>query len=223
MSLFAGVYNSEWWYIQPLPNAAVNEDGIGCVATSDLSKILIFYGNGEYKLWEYGTPAGNSIIPNKKPILLFNPGFELKPVFNSNRSRGCGMFALGKTFVVPVSIDSDSNNVGLVYITPNKENPLLEPEIHKMSISNNGSSTAEYGDWMYNASQIWRDYEERNKVLHNVEVSRGYGAYGHQTFDYIELPLKSADTIYLKDGDYIISDTSGTNYKKSVEQTPEVK
>ena len=205
------------------PCAAVNEDGIGCAVSMERNAVCIFYGNGEYKVWEYPNP-GNPERYKKCPIFRNGPDPDYWPAPNIGNTLGIGIIPVGKSFILS-DYWSVATDMAKRVITPNPENPLLEPKIVGYSYRTQGcdsriaysslTSGCKFGQLAY------RDYTYLNKFLHNVDLISHNG--GTDPLAVYELPLKSADTVYLKDGDYIISDTSGTNYKKSVEQTPEVK
>ena len=211
-SFSAGVVSCKWSGDSRYPDqywsnrAAVNEDGIGCVVDRTGSAIAIFYGNNNYAVFEYGTPAVPTTADTRRK-LVFSTSQIGRDLWGADYdyNMGTGIVAIGKSFLICNSYDGTYINYTIV--TP-KDNPLEEPTIRYCTSYNPGSGANRWtftpSHWDFYDGQF--DYTKQEGLCNNVipcEFSNGaYAGY------FTEKAVASAkDTIYLKDGDYVISHT----------------
>lgn len=208
-----GVVSCKWASSSRYPNltwsnrASVNEDGIGCVIDRTGSAIAIFYGNGNKAVFEYGAPAFPTANDTNRKLLNGTGSIASDyQLGNVSYNMGVTMLAVGKSFVVCNGWGTDV--MYYTIITPNKDNPLEEPTIRYIRpyyvdtnvyrMSNTPTTWDFYdGNWDYTKLQGLNN----NVVLASFDTGARQGAF-------IEKPIASEnESIYLKDGDYVISNT----------------
>lgn len=207
----AGVVMCKWSGDSRYPNmcwsnrVAVNEDGIGCVIDRTGSAIAIFYGNGNKAVFEFGEP-GTPTAATVEKKLVFAPGQITRDYWGGayNYNMGVGIISVGKSFLICNGYD---DYIMYTEITPS-ENPLEMPTIRYLEPYYPGTTAYRLcytpSFWDFYDGQF--DYRAQARLNNNV-VPVSFHT-GSQWGCFIEKSIaEENESIYLKDGDYVISNT----------------
>lgn len=186
-----------WAYArQPNTFAAVNSHGLGCLVSTDFKHILLFKGNGEFHHYDYSSGqngplpqgfgawrGGPSLIPCKDGFLL---GF-----YHSTNYR--------------MSANPEAEAEGVIYISTTGDDINIEPTF-KMFETNEGNGLFIKYYEAYPNNMTYENYEKRFRLMsevrmHTCEVEQALGLA-----IWRETSTANGGKIYLKDGDYEISD-----------------
>ena len=185
---------AQWGYMRrPLSLTAVNSKGLGCTVSPDLNYILLFKGNGEYKLYDYSSgesgfkPAGMAAYRNGPVLLPCKEGFLL-----------CYQTSYAYSITeAPMTIDS-----GFIYISAD-DDVNTEPTFKNLRSKTNCYINDYYDGFGYNTT--YENYEKRFETMHDAFVGTDNTRVQYGLDIFVEKPETSEGTIYLKDGDYEIS------------------
>lgn len=175
--------------------AAVNSHGLGCLISPDMRHILLFKGNGEFKHYDYSNyergffPIGT---------INYRGGPSLIPAKDG--------FILGYSTNTPYRLTTapEAENCGIIYISA-KDDLNAEPTFKAFeTIEGNGLFLKYREGYEYNMT--YEDYRKRfltmsETRMHECPVQQAVGIG-----IWKESNSASGGTIYLKDGDYEISE-----------------
>ena len=185
-------------------NIVVNSDGYGIAIAQDLTAICIFYGNGEYAIYEYAEPFTTfDAETRKKESLCYaypTTGSTLSSTVKTIDNYSSPVFSCGKSCIIRIDPSDIDTYVTQVIITPNG---LDRPKVSHQFIGFAGDSYFSPFDWLPQFTDF--DYATRNKYnTQNVRMTtmRGIGSGMYVT----ETTSSGHDEIVLSDNEYVISE-----------------
>lgn len=176
--------------------AAVNSHGLGCLISPDLRHILLFKGNGEFKHYDYSNYEGGffpllavsyrggpSLIPAKDGFIL---GYATNAAYRQ----------AGGT--------PESEPFGIIYISA-KDDLNVEPTFKAFeTIEGNGLFLKYREGYEYNMT--YEDFRKRFLTMPDVRMHECPVQQAAGISIWKESSSASEGTIYLKDGEYEISE-----------------
>lgn len=185
-------------------NIVVNSEGYGIAVAQDLTAICIFYGNGEYAIYEYAKPfttfdaetRKNESLAYAYPAGSSTIATALRTVDNYDSP----VFSCGKSCIIRINPADVDTYVTQVIITPNG---LDKPKVGHQFIGFAGDCYFAPFDWLPHFTDY--DYEKRNQYnTQNVRMTtmRAVGSGMYVT----ETTSSGHDEIVLSDNEYVISE-----------------
>lgn len=187
---------ANWAYaIQPTTLCAVNSYGVGCLVSPDAKYILLFKGNGEFKIYDYSNGRGG---PNFTIIANIN-GFSLVPAKD-------GFILTANSTANQTGTLTENISYKYLYIRVG-DDINIPPEFVNCNYNAFSKNYLMY-KLGYGTHYTYEDYRKRFQLMYDcwLDVCVGASTFGLRVFS--EKPAADNNTIYLKDGNNVISEVT---------------
>lgn len=197
----------------------VNEDGIGMIISNDATAVCIFYGNGNNVVYDYTAPAATDEEVSEERLSYVAPGAERVIGYTGTvQNTASPIVAVGSAMVLGQSYDNaiyypynSVPDIVLTYDLANRPKRTFTSRDWYLDVQNRTMATEKAG---YNRKQLSYDpdidgqFDDGRAMNMSIlasnspqTTSNGWGSY----LTFIWELSDSSDTIYLKDGDYVVS------------------
>ena len=192
------VGDASWPYAQTvrgnLPFVAVTQEGIGLLLSNSARDICVFYGNCHFAIYSYSNATDGG------PWTYFATELRRGPSFIGGKY-GAMLFA---TFDNAIDLVESDDAYGCIYIKPTGEDYLGEPEYFWTPVDQSYirifREKYDGADW---AKSDFSDYRKTGLTTVTPAAGGWEPSIGFANIRVEDIP--SSDTLYLKDGDNIIS------------------
>lgn len=217
-----GYYNGSSWtqaYRKVSRYYTVNSDGIGMIVSQDASAVCVFYGNGNNIVYTYSTPAATS-EGSGDPRLSYTAGAAERPIgyTAATANTASPIVSVGSAMLIGQSYENAIYHP--YYVVPSmvlKYDETQRPIRYYTSMNYfdeaaNRAKTVEQsaycGQQLSHDNDIDGRYDDGRATNMSVLASNAdqatTGSWGRMLRFVWELN-DATDTIYLKDGDYVVS------------------
>lgn len=192
-----GEGEANWSYAR-MPNclAAVNSHGLGCLISEDFRHLMLFKGNGEFRMYDYSDGSkgfypegmvsfrsGPSVIPMKDGFLI---GFRHNTTYRLSNA-------------------SETEEYGFIYVSTNGDDINEEPTYKTFQTIEGIGLFHKYQE-EYENNITFEDFKKRFRTMHDCWMHVPMTAQGVGLSLWKETSNASSGTLYLKDGNYTISE-----------------
>ena len=186
-----------WGYAR-MPNclAAVNSHGLGCLISEDFKHLMLFKGNGEFKLYDY-SDGTRGFLP--QGMQAYRGGPALVPMKDGF------LIGFSHTTSYRLSTAPEAESYGFVYVSTNGDDINEEPT-YKMFETIEGNGLFHKYQEEYENNITFEDYKKRFRTMHDCWLHVPYVDQGVGLAVWSEKSKAASGTLYLKDGDYTISE-----------------
>lgn len=182
----------------PICLAAVNSHGLGCLISEDFKHLMLFKGNGEFKLYDY-SDGTRGFLP--QGMITTNNGPSLVPMKDG--------FLIGFRHDTSYRLSNPSEpeeyGFGFIYVSTNGDDINKEPT-YKMFDTLEGNGIFHKYQEEYENNITFEDFKKRFRTMHDCWLHVPYIDQGVGLAVWSEKASAANGTIYLKDGDYTISE-----------------
>lgn len=177
-----------------VPFVAVTEQGIGLMLSNSARDICVFYGNCHFAIYSYSAATDGG------PWSYFTKNARSGPAFVGGRY-GAMLYVTFNNTIDSVDTDTDW---GVIYIKPTGDDYLGEPQYLWKPTGNDGirmwRERYDGADW---AKTDFSDYRKTGLTSVTPAAGGWDATIGFTNYRVEDIP--SSSTLYLKDGDNIIS------------------
>lgn len=190
--------DTSWPYAQTVrgnvPFVAVTQEGIGLLLSNSARDVCVFYGNCHFAIYSYSNATDGG------PWTYFATELRTGPSFIGGRY-GAMLFA---TFDNSIDLVESDSVYGCIYIKPTGEDYLGEPEYFWTPVDQSYvrmfREKYDGADW---AKSDFSDYRKTGLTTVTPAAGGWEPSIGFANIRVEDIP--SSNTLYLKDGDNIIS------------------